>query len=87
MEGQFSCTKCNGSGKVRWRHVANGVCFKCGGTGTLNYNPHPDFSDCSDEVEDNGEWYYQMRQEEGEKGLLEWALSNRSTLYEEDCNW
>ncbi|MFB4324595.1 hypothetical protein RB298_19835 [Priestia sp. BR_2] len=53
----------------------------------MNYNPHPDFSDCNDEVEDNGEWYYQMRQEEGEKGLLEWALSNRSTLYEEDCNW
>ncbi|MBT2765785.1 hypothetical protein [Paenibacillus sp. ISL-20] len=39
----------------------------------MNYNPHPDIFDCPREVEDNGEWYYQMRQEEGEKGLLEWA--------------
>lgn len=61
------------------RRVANGVCFIMWRTGTLNHNPHPDIFDCPREVEDNGEWYYQMRQEEGEKGLLEWALSTENT--------
>ena len=31
-----ACPKCGGSGKLdHFRHVANGDCFKCAGTGVL----------------------------------------------------
>lgn len=33
---QFPCFKCDGKGKVHgFSHIANGVCFQCGGVGTL----------------------------------------------------
>ena len=32
----MACPKCGGSGKLdHFRHVANGDCFKCAGTGVL----------------------------------------------------
>lgn len=27
------CGRCNGTGYVPFRHIENGICFKCGGTG------------------------------------------------------
>jgi hypothetical protein len=30
---QSKCTKCDGSGKVMWKHVDNGRCFDCAGSG------------------------------------------------------
>lgn len=27
------CRRCSGTGRVRFRHVQNGVCFSCGGSG------------------------------------------------------
>ncbi len=27
------CSRCNGTGFVPFRHIKNGICFKCGGTG------------------------------------------------------
>ena len=30
---QNTCTKCNGTGKTIWRHVDNGRCFDCAGSG------------------------------------------------------
>ena len=32
----FNCFKCNGTGEVSFRHIANGVCFQCNGTGKLS---------------------------------------------------
>jgi len=29
-----SCSRCSGSGKTVWKHVAGGICFKCEGTGS-----------------------------------------------------
>lgn len=31
------CFKCNGSGQVAFKHVADGVCFQCKGTGSLSF--------------------------------------------------
>ena len=31
------CHRCNGTGEVIFKHVANGVCFACNGTGKLEY--------------------------------------------------
>jgi hypothetical protein len=31
----FDCPKCNGSGQVSFKHVANGRCFLCQGSGKL----------------------------------------------------
>lgn len=32
----FTCGKCNGKGRIReYGHVADGVCFECGGTGKV----------------------------------------------------
>ena len=29
------CSRCGGSGYIpKWSHIANGVCFKCGGSNT-----------------------------------------------------
>jgi hypothetical protein len=66
----FECDKCNGSGKVHWKHIENGRCFKCGGVGKLKYNPRPNIPEITNE--DNGEWFYNDRIAEGERGLLEW---------------
>jgi RecJ-like exonuclease len=39
MTASFPCYKCNGSGLVAFRHIANGVCFTCAGSGKLSYQP------------------------------------------------
>lgn len=43
-----TCTRCNGSGYVSFRHIENGKCFACGGAGKLTarkarpfVDPHP----------------------------------------------
>ena len=33
----FPCFKCNGSGSVAFKHVAEGVCFQCKGSGRLSF--------------------------------------------------
>jgi hypothetical protein len=33
---QGECSKCLGSGRVPFRHIENGVCFQCGGTGKIS---------------------------------------------------
>jgi hypothetical protein len=35
MTNKSPCFKCNGSGSVSFKHIANGVCFQCSGTGNL----------------------------------------------------
>jgi RecJ-like exonuclease len=32
---KLECPKCAGTGEVEFKHVANGVCFMCEGTGNL----------------------------------------------------
>jgi hypothetical protein len=31
----FTCPKCNGTGSVSFKHIADGRCFLCAGNGTL----------------------------------------------------
>jgi hypothetical protein len=35
------CLRCNGSGETHFRHVENGVCFACDGTGVTESKPRP----------------------------------------------
>lgn len=34
-ENLVDCPKCMGSGRTRFRHIENGVCFRCKGSGKL----------------------------------------------------
>lgn len=33
---EFKCMKCDGTGKVCFRHIEGGRCFQCGGTGRMS---------------------------------------------------
>lgn len=33
------CLRCGGSGKTRWVHVDNGICYACDGTGEVESKP------------------------------------------------
>ena len=35
----FQCARCGGSGKTAWKHVEDGVCFACDGTGEVAIEP------------------------------------------------
>ena len=35
----IKCHRCNGTGKTAFHHIADGVCFLCGGSGVLEYSP------------------------------------------------
>jgi hypothetical protein len=38
----YVCYNCGGSGECpKFRHIADGVCFTCQGTGRLNFKPRP----------------------------------------------
>lgn len=36
MSYVFPCPKCNGKGRVSFKHIADGICFQCSGKGTLS---------------------------------------------------
>jgi len=66
------CDKCNGRGEVHWKHVDNGICFKCGGSGRLDYKPVSKLQEVDRDV-DGDSW---TRQEAGETNFLMWASGN-----------
>jgi len=38
----YKCNKCNGTGKVPYNHIKNGICFDCNGYGKIKYNYNQD---------------------------------------------
>jgi hypothetical protein len=38
---KFQCDKCENGKITRYLHIDNGFCYKCKGTGKLNYDPTP----------------------------------------------
>jgi len=76
----YPCDKCNNTGKVIWKHVHNGICFKCMGSKFLNYDPHlniPDKNENSNMI-DNGETYMNNCMEESFTGYNEWYADQHS---------
>lgn len=62
----FPCFKCNGSGQVSFKHIANGVCFTCAGSGQLSYRPrakiradaHPELLVAEQDRSTAAQWEY-----------------------------
>ena len=42
----MKCPNCNGTGTTPHKHIADGICFTCNGTGLISYDPekHDDLS-------------------------------------------
>jgi len=38
----MKCYNCNGTGLTPFKHIANGICFVCQGTGEIKYDDHKD---------------------------------------------
>lgn len=36
---KYDCDRCSNGIIERYMHIDNGICYKCNGTGKLNYNP------------------------------------------------
>jgi len=46
----IKCFRCNGTGTTPHKHIANGICFACGGAGVLEYK--------EESIENNLMWFY-----------------------------
>ena len=46
----IKCYRCNGTGTTPHKHIANGVCFACGGSGILEYK--------EDSLENSLMWFH-----------------------------
>jgi RecJ-like exonuclease len=65
----YPCHKCNGTGFVAFRHIENGVCFTCAGSGQLSYrkrekafvDPHPELLVPEAERATENQWNYLVR--------------------------
>lgn len=59
-----NCFKCNGTGEVSFKHIANGVCFQCSGSGKLSYraqvaaDPHPELLVPAEQRSTTKQWEY-----------------------------
>ena len=62
----YACDRCGGNGRIdHWSHVANGVCFACGGSGKLSgrplaawVEPHPEMVVPEDRRSTEKQWNF-----------------------------
>ncbi|MGG1571650.1 hypothetical protein [Fictibacillus sp. NRS-1165] len=81
MKKQFECDKCTDGRIEFFSHVDNGFCYKCNGTGKLNYDPTPKGFV---HEEDENRWLEEQEDMERvrQAEIENWMVANRIEGYE-----